>query len=205
MGECVQLLILLLAAAAPSPAGLYEIHQMEIAGGLELKPDGHFRYALSYGALDEQGAGDWTFDGKTVRLTSNPMPKKPSFELVSDDPAPKGELTMTVEPKGFDWTGRLDAIGTIDSGEQGLVTTGEGGRVDSGGKSLTALDPLVPVYGIVAGHFALGPERGHRLRLRFHANDLGTASFDKEPLSQESGDLVMMRYDTKIRFVRVQP
>ena len=41
--------------AAPAPAlspaklaGFYEIHQMEMAGGLELKRDGHFRYALFY-------------------------------------------------------------------------------------------------------------------------------------------------------------
>ena len=88
------LLTLLLAAAPlhPSPAGLYEIRQMEMAGGLELKKDGHFRYGFSYGAVDEEGQGDWTFDGKTVFLTSKPMPKAPAFELVRDDTAPKGEL-----------------------------------------------------------------------------------------------------------------
>jgi len=47
--------ILLMSAAAPlkvSPVGLYETHQMEVAAALELKADGHFRYALSYGAVD---------------------------------------------------------------------------------------------------------------------------------------------------------
>src|SRR4051812_49479591 len=98
--------LLLVAAPAPapeanSPAGLYELHQTEMAGGLELKPNGHFRYALTYGAVDEEGEGDWTFDGKTVRLTSNPMPKAPSFELVRDDPASKGALYMTLQDPGF--------------------------------------------------------------------------------------------------------
>ena len=46
---------------------------MEMGGGLELRADGHFRYALTYGAMDEEAEGDWTFDGKTVRLNSNPM------------------------------------------------------------------------------------------------------------------------------------
>src|SRR5438128_11600149 len=96
----------LLMVAAPAPttarlAGEYEIHQMEMAGGLELKRNGHFRYALSYGAVDEEGEGDWTFDGKAVHLTSSPMPKAPSFELVHDDPAAKGELYMTLEDPGF--------------------------------------------------------------------------------------------------------
>jgi len=68
---------LLLAGAAPSSsavAGYYETHQMEVAAALELQPDGHFRYALDYGAVSEATQGDWSFDGTLVRLTSNPMP-----------------------------------------------------------------------------------------------------------------------------------
>jgi hypothetical protein len=74
--------LLLLAGAAPatSPAGLYETHQMEVAAGLELKADGRFRYALTYGAMDEQAEGNWSFKGKTVRLTSKPAAKAAGFE-----------------------------------------------------------------------------------------------------------------------------
>ena len=95
---------LLLASARQtqtSPVGTYEIRQMEMGGGLELKRDGHFRYAFTYGAVDEEGAGDWTFDGETVWLTSKPMPKTPTFELVRDEPALKGELYMTLEDPGL--------------------------------------------------------------------------------------------------------
>src|SRR6185369_14675909 len=101
------------APAAPSPAGLYEIHQMEMAGGLVLKANGHFRYALSYGAADEEAEGDWTSDGKTIRLTTKPAPTPPDFELVRDDPAPKGELSLALEPPGFGWEGSIDALVTI--------------------------------------------------------------------------------------------
>lgn len=202
--------LLLVAGASPaarlSLAGEYEIRQMEMAGGLELRKDGHFRYAFSYGALDEEAAGTWTFDGKVVRLTSNPMPKLPTFELVRDDPAPVGDLIMTVEPPGFGDGYRLDAVAVdADSGEKGLVTTDDQGRVDAGKHRLASLDPLVPVYGIVAGHFPLSPDRGHHLVLRFHANDLGHAAFDGEPLALKDGVLVFDRYDTEIRFVRVRP
>ena len=46
---------------------------------------------------------------------------------------------------------------------------------------------------------------GHGLLLRFHANDLGNAAFDREPLALTSGGLVLKRYGTEIRFMRVRP
>lgn len=197
----------LLAAASPAQvAGLYESHQMEVGAALELQANGHFRYELDYGAVSEQAQGDWSFDGHTVLLTSKPMPRLPSFELVRDDPAPKGELVMTLEPPGFGEDFRLDAVGTdATSGEKGLVTTDENGRVDCGNHKLSALDPMVPVYGTIGGHFLLSQDRGHHLLLRFHANDLGHAAFDREALAVTSAGLVLRRYDTEIRFVRVRP
>lgn len=197
----------LLAAAAPaSVAGLYQAQQMEVGAALELQKNGHFRYQLDYGAVSEQAEGDWKFDGKTVRLSSKPMPKQPSYELIRDDPAPKGELMMTVEPPGFGADYRIDAV-AIDAatGEKGMVTTDSDGHVETGGHSLRSVDPLIPVYGNIGGHFMLAPERGHHLVLRFHANDLGRAAFNGEPLQVTSRGLVFSRYDTEIRFVRVGP
>src|ERR1044071_10192217 len=111
----LQILSVLLLGAAPAPAsdsvaGLYQSQQMEVGAAIELRKDGHFRYQLDYGAVSEGAEGDWAFDGKTVRLTSNPMPKAPSFELVRDEPAPKGELYMTLEDPGFEWGHRLEAL-----------------------------------------------------------------------------------------------
>ncbi len=205
----MQLLTLLLAAAAPaaqSIAGFYQSRQMEIGAALELRKDGHFRYQLDYGAVSEGAEGDWTFDGKMVRLTSNPMPKSPVFSLVRDDPAPKGEVWITVEKSNFDWGGRIEALANAEGvSEKGLVRTDSDGRVDSGGRILTAIEPLVPVYGTPAGRFALSPDRGHRLLLRFQANDLGKAAFHDERLQLDAGALVLSRYDAAIRFLRVRP
>jgi hypothetical protein len=199
--------VALLLAPAPSIAGLYQAQQMEVGAALELKADGHFRYQLDYGAVSEHAEGDWSFDGKAVRLTTNPAPKVPTFDLVRDDPAPKGEVFLKVEPPGFGEEGfRLDAVAVdADSGQKGLVTTDESGRVEAGSHRLASVDPMVPVYGVVAGHFPLSPDRGHRLLLRFHANDLGTAAFDKEPLALTDRGLVLNRYDAEIRFIRVRP
>jgi hypothetical protein len=205
----IALAALFLAAVPHAPAnaalaGFYESRTMEVAGRLELRKDGHFRYELAYGALDEAAEGDWTFDGKSVHLTTRPMPKLPAFELVGDDPAPKGELWLTVDKDGFEWGGRLEAVAMDQSGEQGLVSTDESGKIDADGHVLTAVDPLVPVYSIPAGHFALSTDRGHRLRLKFHANDLGHAAFSGQPLELRGRDLMLQRYDTEIRFVRVR-
>lgn len=204
----MQLLAALLLVG-PAPAdivGLYQAQQMEVGAALQLEKNGRFRYQLDYGAVSEEAEGDWTFDGKTVRLTSNPMPRPPSYELVRDDPAPVGELSMTVEPPGFGADYRIDAV-AIDAstGEKGVVTTDSDGRVDAGGHSLSSVDPLVPVYGNIGGHFTLSPDRGHHLVLRFHANDLGHAAFASEPLQLTDQGLVFSRYDTEIRFVRVRP
>ena len=67
--------LLLGAAQVPTDiAGLYETQQIEVAAALELQEGGHFRYGLEYGAVSERTEGDWSFDGTTLILTSNPMP-----------------------------------------------------------------------------------------------------------------------------------
>lgn len=179
---------------------------MEMAGGLELKRDGQFRYAFSYGAVDEEAAGDWSFDGKSVRLTTKPAPKLPSFELVRDDPAPKGELYLKLEDPGFEWGHPLEALASTDLKEAFEVEADENGRVDLTGKRpLVAITPMMPVYGPTQDIFRLSSDRGHRLLFRFHRNDLGKAAFKGEALRLSPGGLVMTRYDTEIRFIRVGP
>lgn len=198
--------ILLAGAAPPSVEGAYEAHQMELGAALELKKDGHFRYQLDYGAVSEHAEGEWTFDGKAVRLTTSPKPIPPAFELLGDETAPLGDLFITAEFPGLDWSGRLDAIVTDrQSGEKGLVTASADGRIDSGGRTIGTIEPLVPVYGNVGGRFSLSADRGHRLRLRFHPNDLGMADFDRAALPLDGGDLLLDRYDMEIRFIRVGP
>ena len=199
----------LLLALAPVPGaslvGTYEIRQMEMAGGLELRRDGHFRYAFTYGALDEEAAGTWTFDGKAVRLTSDPMPKSPSFELLRDDPAPRGELYLKLENPGFEWGHPLSALAT-DMKKEFEIEASEDGHVDLKGKPpVVAIAPLIPVYGPTRDSFTLASDRGHRLLFRFHQNDLGKAAFKDEPLEVSSKGLLMNRYDSQIRFMRVRP
>jgi hypothetical protein len=201
----------LLLAAAPAPAtasiaGFYRTSQMEIGAALELKKNGHFRYQLDYGAVSESASGVWTFDGKAVHLTTRPMPKAPSFELVHDDAAPKGELYMTVDSPGLEWGHPLEAVATADMKKGFEVSADDTGRVDLTGRPpIAAIAPLMPVYGSTGQIFQLDRERGHRLQFRFRSNDLGTAAFKNEPLIRDGRNLILSRYDTRIRFIRVRP
>src|SRR4051812_37021984 len=101
-------LFLLVAATGSGPAtaqpgslaGVYDGGQMEIAAALELKPNGRFNYALSYGALDEQAAGRWTVNGDRVLLSSNPV-VAPRLFLISRGRGPEGMLQLSLDvPRG---------------------------------------------------------------------------------------------------------
>jgi hypothetical protein len=201
------LLLTSTASPSPSPAGMYQSQQMEIGAALELQKNGHFRYQLDYGAVSEGADGDWTFDGKTVHLTSNPMPKAPRFELVRDDPVPKGELIMILEDPGFEWGHGLEAVAKVRGQQSGFeVSADDDGRVDLKDKPpIEAIAPEMPVYGPTGDIFPLSADRGHKLLIRFHRNDLGKAAFREEPLTLDGNALVLSRYDTQIRFLRAEP
>lgn len=202
----------LLIAAAPAPskatlAGVYEIHQMEIGGGLELKRDGRFRYAFTYGAVDEEAAGTWTSDGMSVHLTSEPMPKQPSFELVSDTPAAACTLSLTVDWGRFNWSSPPDALVTYDGTptELHFLQADEQGMLHPDNCAVASVVPIVPMFDIPGEPLKVAPASGHKLLLRFAPNDLGHVAFRGEPLKIDGSGLLMERYDAEIRFVRVRP
>jgi len=203
------LLVPVAAALAQAPAalpGIYRSQQIEVGAALELTEDHRFRYALEYGAVSELGEGSWTSDGKSVRLTSAPMPKAPSFEIVRDDPAPPGELWVTFENPGFDWGGPLEMVVTLDGVSTRVRTApAENGRVEVGAQRVLAIQPIIPVYEQFGPALKLAPDRGHRLTIRFLRNDLGKVRFSGEPLAIDGDGLVIERYDTPIRFKRVGP
>lgn len=95
----VSFLLPAIAIAAGTPAvaadqhpaslvGVYDGGQIEIASGLELTKDGKFRYALSYGALDEAAAGTWSAAGNTVTLNI--------LQYESNDPGSDGKFGASV-------------------------------------------------------------------------------------------------------------
>jgi hypothetical protein len=207
----IAVLALLALAHAPAPlhpavAGMYVIDQMEMGGALELQQSGHFRYQFDYGAVSESADGDWTFDGKTVRLTSNPMPKLPGFIVERDDPAPAGELYVAVDNPDMSWS-PLTVELTVEGFRQPVMAYAEDdGRVKAPeGRRITSVKMLMPVYETGDDAVALGGTAGHRLLFKPVANDIGKAAFHSEPLTVKGSSLIMHRYDADIIFRRAQP
>jgi hypothetical protein len=203
-------LLVPVAAAQPHPAsmvGVYQIRTMEVGGGLQLQKNGHFRYELEYGALDEMAEGNWAVKDGNVLLTTSPMPKQPTFDLVSDQAAPKCTLSLSVDWSKLDWSSAPDALVTYerDPKELHLLQADDNGDLHPEDCAVTMIMPLVPMYRVPGDPIKLSPTSGHRLSLRFQPNDLGHPAFDGEPLRINGSSLLMERYDAEVRFVRVRP
>lgn len=199
-----------LLAAAPQPpadvAGLYVSRQMEMAAALDLQPGGRFRYQLEYGAVSESAEGDWTFDGTTVRLTSNPIPKAPAFALVRDDPAPAGQLWVALDNPNFSWSPLDVEVIFEGTAEPVLLSTEGAGRVPVGGsRRPTAVKLLLPIYETGGDPVRLSANRGHRLLFKLEPNDMGKAAFRGQELTLDGASFVMHRYETRITFRRAEP
>jgi hypothetical protein len=207
------MLLLIAASLAAAPpvdplVGQWRTSQMEMAGALELSAGGRFRYALSYGAVDEVGEGRWELQGDRIALTSDPMPTPPAFLLVSDQPLPRGELRVELEPPGLGYNGSYDVLlyhegrpfpDMAKAMSNGLVSLGDRPYPDR-------VVPAVPFYPVEpGGAVRLDPRSGHRLVFRFMPNDLGKAAFKGEQLMIEGETLSMIRFDTGIRFRKVTP
>ena len=196
-------------ALAPVPAavpiaGLYRSHQAEIGAALELSGDGRFRYQLEYGVISEGGEGDWSSDGPSVTLTSNPMPEAPCFVLVRDEPLPPGKLSIQIIEPESEWLKRIDALVAIDGAAAMPVRFTGDEIVDIPSGRSAVVTPLVPFYGDPAGRFPISLAAGHRLLLRFDARDLGRVRFDHERLTLDDGALLLNRYDAAIRLERAE-
>jgi hypothetical protein len=206
--------VLLLAAALSAPAaaqsaslvGTYDGGQMELAAGLELKADGRFRYALSYGALDEEAAGRWTVSGSQVVLTSDPV-VAPRFVLLSRGRGADGVLQIGLEvPKGMSRQ-YFDAVITTANGQTQRKQLGEDGFSSSFTSATvpTSVRMLLPVFSIISEPFQVDPSSGYSLRFRFEPNDLGRVAFQAAPLKILNGDLLLDRHGRTIRFKRSKP
>ena len=195
------------APAAPSLVGMYEIHQMEMAGGLELQPNGHFRYGFTYGAVDEGAEGDWTFDGSAVHLTSNPMPDEPTFDLIRDMPAPKCDFSISADWGKFGWSSPPKVLVAYQDSPRDLhfADVDEKGAFHPEKCTVISVFPLVPMFNVPGEALNVSPASGHHLSVRFRPNDLGHVAFRSEPLKLDGSALVWERFDAEIRFLRVRP
>jgi hypothetical protein len=186
-------------ATRESLAGTYDGGQMEVAAQLLLKADGHFNYELAYGALDEIAEGTWEVKFGAAYLTTVPAVVPPRFVVESDTPEPKGGLWIKIS-SGPVMEGAPQRIYLIygPNEEQGMAEVAADGHLPLPDKRMpTAIVPEIPVYPIMSKPIPL-TAGGHRLVLRFQANDIGKADFRAQRLGIEGGVLVMPRRDLEL-------
>lgn len=186
--------------------GAYDGHQMEMAAGLELAADGRFRYALSYGALDEEAAGTWLADHGAVVLTSDPV-TAPRIAMTGQTTGPSGELRITLDmPEGGMTRQLFEAEITFADGHVERQQLAEDDTVIAfpAGVPPTGIMLVLPMFDVVGERVTIEPAKGEQLRFRFAPNDLGKVDFRGTRLRQAGGELLLDRYGRTIHFRRVR-
>lgn len=210
-----RLALLLLVFAQPALAessdpvvGLWRATEgTELAAMLELNADGHFRYQLAYGALDERAEGSWHRVDDTLRLDTIPKPRPPAFSVHAMRVEPGKPLTLHVTTAdGHGITGIDFRIG-FASGEPVL------GYTQDYGWSMDASDPRQPIWvelaepinGVASARFVV---RGGANDLHFvlTPNDIGVVDFAGAAITVD-GDTLTLAHPRggALHFRRAQP
>ena len=190
-------------AQSTSLVGTYDGRQMEMAAGLELLTNGRFRYALAYGALDEQAAGKWTSGGDRVLLTSDPV-TPPRFVLVSQSRGAPGIIRVDLDvPKGVSRQ-YFNALITKATGQAERRQLAEDGLLlpFAAAEAPITLRLSVQMFDIASGPVRLDANTGYSVRFRFEPNDIGKVAFQATPLKLVNGELLLDRHGRTIRFRR---
>jgi hypothetical protein len=190
-------------AQSTSLVGTYDGRQMEMVAGLELLTNGRFRYALAYGALDEQAAGKWTSGGDRVLLTSDPV-TPPRFVLVSQSRGAPGMLRVDLDvPKGVSRQ-YFNALITKANGQTERRQLAEDGLLlpFAAAEAPITLRLSLQMFDIAGGPVRLDANSGYSVRFRFEPNDIGKVAFQATPLKLVNGELLLDRHGRTIRFRR---
>lgn len=195
-----------LAAAGRHPAdiaGTYDGGQHELAASLELRGDGRFSYALSYGALDEAAQGAWEFDGSQVVLTGDPL-IAPRFALVPGRMWPAPKLTVLLDvPQGMSRQFFRAHIAMAD-GRTLVRQLGADGLTLALGPKERPLSVAMELelYGVRGAPVILARGRGGEVHFRFEPNDLGKVAFEHTPLRRDGDGWLLFRHGRSLQFRR---
>ena len=196
-------------SAAPTRASLagdYVGGQMEVGAELALLPDGHFRYQLAYGALDESARGTWEFKEGAVYLTTVPAVVPPHFAVLSDKPDPRGGLWITLSNAAI-MEGLVQTVYLLygdappsDKNPPAVADVAPDGHVPLPNNRMPrAIILAIPIVSVIDKPIPLTGTGGHHLTVRFEPNDIGKADFRALRLDIQDGVLVMTRPDLELQ------
>lgn len=189
-----------------SVAGTYDGSQTEVAATLELGADGRYRYAMSYGAVDEFSSGTWTRKDGGIVLNSDPS-TQPQFELLGTEvgSGPADGLKIHLEGVGNLPLSLFSVI--VERGDGTSMTVDFSGAdvgipVSSADQELS-VSLALPMYETSSVPVAVPQPAGKALYFAFHANDLGFKAFNNTILFESDGMYLLERYDREIVFRRI--
>lgn len=175
----------LFSAAAPAGVeGSYMLDGVrEAAGGLELQPGGRFRYAFTYGALDEQAEGRWRQDGTRILLTTDPPPRPPEWSLVLAEPGDAKLFALILEgPNGRPVPNIEVEVRMQDGSVEKGMTQSEWLEADLDDRMPAAVTFRIPVFEVASPAFPVDVAKARRYRFRLDPHDLGVRDFRDWPL-----------------------
>ena len=191
-----------------SIAGTYDGSQMEMAAWLELGDDGRYRYALSYGAIDEYSSGTWTRQDGGIVLNSDPS-TPPQFELLGIEQGTGAPDAVTLHLEG---TGNLpislfSAVVERGDGTSTIADFSDGSLQIplSESDQLLSIALSLPILEVRGEPISVPEPSGKSLYFAFHANDLGFKAFDHAGLFESDGMFLLERYGRQIAFRKVSP
>lgn len=196
-------------AAEPvdSGAGHYRLTGVQDAASeLELSPDGHFRFYLIYGALDERAEGMWRRQGTQLLLTTQPTPVPPQFLLKNAEKTATPGLSVSIAgPDGKGIAG-IDITVRFDDGSEAAGYTQEDGwrMAMPAGRKAETISLAILMYGVRSPLFPLDVEEANRLAFLLEPNDLGRVDFRDLPLKPGRDYVEMLRDGEWLRYERVK-
>jgi hypothetical protein len=189
------------AAEAPPPmtppadaraAGRYRLGgSPDEVVGLELLPDGSFRFMMSAGAMDAHAEGRWASDGRTVTLNTWPRPTAPEFRAA---PATRGgEAPWTIMVSGPNGRGLagVDLRVGLANGETAESYTQEYGWQSEAEPRWVEIS--LAMYNIAPRRFELNGRQGNVFNFILIPNDFGVTDFRDERFEISGRDLVSNR------------
>ncbi len=193
--------------ADTGPAGHYRLSDgPDVASELLIKPDGHFAYFLSAGALDEHAEGHWTLSGSEMHLYTDPKPVPAVFSENLSSRTDQAILSVLVAWPGAQGQG-IAAIDIRVGFAFGDPVTGYtqyyGWSLPEDEKRVPLWIELVePMHGVASPRFVIDLQKGNALHFTLTPNDIGVFDFQGATVDVLPDQLLIHRNGGKMKFVR---
>lgn len=175
----------------------------EMGSELLLRKDGTFDFMLSYGALDEEGGGEWRLVDGAVVLNTPGTARPPSVRLESASGVSRDSLVvLVVDSAGQPLSGlTLDFSRPGDSRSSGQSSREGYTHHFEKGRAPTVIGLGVDALGFRTPFDISGKPRA-LYRFVFLPGDLGRRRFSDERFTVEPGRLVMTLNGRAMKYVR---